>query len=59
MGGWVLKMSSFAVVQYCIYADLTPLVGGSEKIQNYADVIYGWSLGCGLSVSLLDPAVRL
>ena len=58
-------MSSFVDIQYCIYADLTPLVGvgewvgGSEKVQNYADVIYGWSLGCGLSVSLLDPAVKL
>ena len=35
------KIVSFADVQYCIYADLTPLewVGGSEKVQNYADVI--------------------
>ena len=32
-------MASFADVQYCIYA-----VGGSEKVQTYADVIYGWSL---------------
>ena len=32
-------MASFADVQYCIYA-----VGGSEKVQNYADVIYEWSL---------------
>jgi hypothetical protein len=34
-------MASFADVQYCIYADM---VGGSEKVQTYADVIYGWSL---------------
>jgi len=30
------------------YAGLTPLVGGwvggSEKVQNYADIIHGWSL---------------
>ena len=26
-----------ADVQYCIYTDI---VGGSEKVQNYADVIY-------------------
>ena len=38
-----LKNGHFANVQYCIYADSTPLVGGSEKAQNYADVIYGWS----------------
>ena len=30
-------MASFAD---CIYADI---VGGSEKVQNHADVIYGWS----------------
>ena len=23
-------------------------MGGSEKVQNYADVIYGWSLGRGV-----------
>ena len=44
MGGWDQKIASFADVQYCIYADLTPKVGGSERVQNYADVIYGWSL---------------
>ena len=27
--------------QYCMYPDI---VGRSEKVQNYADVIYGWSL---------------
>ena len=31
-------MASFTLVQYCIYADK---VGGSEKVQNHADVIYG------------------
>ena len=43
-------MASFADFQYCIYADLTPLLGRwmvwwvrSEKVQNFADVIYGWS----------------
>ena len=35
-------MTSFADIQYYIYTDI---VGGSEKVQNYADVIYGWSLG--------------
>ena len=34
-------MASFANVQYFIHADM---VGGSEEVQNYADVIYGWSL---------------
>ena len=42
-GGSVLKMSSFADVQYCIYADIVESVGGSKKVQNYAYVIYGWS----------------
>ena len=39
-------MESFADVKYCIYADIGWLerVGGSEKVQNYADVIYEWSL---------------
>ena len=41
MNRWVRKTVIFADVQYCIYADI---VGGSEKVQNYADVIYGWSL---------------
>ena len=35
-------MASFADFQYCIYADI---VGGSEKFQNYADVINEWSKG--------------
>ena len=26
------------------YADLTPKVGRTEKVQNYADIIHGWSL---------------
>ena len=30
-----LENASFADVQYCIYADI---VGGPEKVQNYADV---------------------
>ena len=30
------KMTVFADVQYCIYADN---VGGSKKVQNYADVL--------------------
>ena len=36
------KNCNFADVQYCIYADLIPFneVGGSEKVQNYDDVIY-------------------
>ena len=32
-------MTTFADVQYCIYAYI--VVGGSEKVQNYADVLYG------------------
>jgi hypothetical protein len=42
--GWVGSKKKgggeFADVQYCIYADI---VGGSEKVQKYFDVIYGWS----------------
>ena len=37
LGGWVYKIASFAKVQYCVYADI---VGGSEKVPNYSDVIY-------------------
>ena len=33
-------MASFAEIHCCIDADI---VGGSEKVKNYADVIYGWS----------------
>ena len=36
-------MAHFADVQYQIYADFVSIVGWSEKVQNYADVIYGWS----------------
>ena len=35
-GGGVQKRAVFADVQYCIYANI---VGGSEKVQKYADVI--------------------
>jgi hypothetical protein len=37
--GWSIKykIASFADIQYSIYAE----GGGSEKVQNYADVIYG------------------
>ena len=28
LGGWVQKMAVFGDLQYCIYADFTPLVGG-------------------------------
>ena len=35
------KWPVLPVQYYCIYADI---VGGSEKVQNYADVIYGWCL---------------
>ena len=35
------KMAIFAHLQYCTYTDV---VGGSEKDQNYADIIQGWSL---------------
>ena len=36
LGGWGQKMVIFADVQYCTYVDI---VGGSEKVQRYADVI--------------------
>ena len=48
-----LKNGHFANVQYCIYDDSTPLVGGSEKAQNYADVIYAMDDPKGLSKILL------
>ena len=34
-------MASFDDALYCVYADM---VGVSKKVQNYADVIHGWSL---------------
>ena len=39
--GWVQKMASCVDVQYRTNFDI---VGGSEIVQIYADVIYGWSL---------------
>ena len=40
--GWVQKMAISAEVQdYCIYAGW---VGGFEKVQKFAKVIYGWFL---------------
>ena len=36
LGGWVQKMAMLADVQYYIYADI---VGGSEKVKKYADII--------------------
>ena len=41
LDGSVQKKVSFADIQQCIYADK---VGGPEKVQNVADVIFGWSL---------------
>ena len=46
MGGWVQKVAVFADGQYT-YADK---VGGSEKVQNYSDVI------CELSHTLNGQA---
>ena len=40
LGGWISKIASLADAQYCVYTDLLKWVGGSEKFQNYADVIY-------------------
>ena len=39
-------MASFADVQYVLYlfGYRVSRVGGSEKVQNYADVIYEWPL---------------
>ena len=43
LGGLVRKLAIFAVILYCIYADiLSEWVGMSEKVQEYANVIYGW-----------------
>jgi hypothetical protein len=36
LGGWLWKMTIFADVHLCIYADI---MGGSGKVQKYADVI--------------------
>ena len=35
-------MAVFADIQYCSNAEI---VGGSENIQKYVDLIYGWSQG--------------
>ena len=40
MSGWVKKMAIFEDVQYCSYADIAD---GSNKVQKYANVMYGWS----------------
>ena len=40
-------MESFADVQYCIYADT---MSGSEKAQNYDDVLYGGSFSADLTL---------
>ena len=43
----VRKMAIFVMFStYCIYADISGYewLGGSEKVQKYADVIQGWSL---------------
>ena len=34
IGGWVQKISSYADVQYCIYADLTPYLVLNSKNEN-------------------------
>ena len=47
LGGWVQKAAVVADVQHYIYADE---VGGSEKVQNYSDVI------CELSHTLNGQA---
>ena len=40
LGGWGQKMAFFADVLYCIYSDIVgEWVGGSEKVQKYADVV--------------------
>ena len=39
-------MTSFAEVQYYAYTK-----NGSEKVQNYADVIQGWCLVLNLNLS--------
>ena len=39
-GGLDRKIAIFAKVQYLIYVDI---VGGSEKVKIYADIIWGWS----------------
>ena len=36
VGGWIQKMAIFADVQNYIYADI---LGGSEKVKKYADII--------------------
>ena len=42
-------MASFADVHNCILADIS---GGSKKVQNCAEVIYGWTLGKKLKTCL-------
>ena len=38
LGGWGRKIAVFADVQYSVFI-LKNVVGGSEKVQKYADVI--------------------
>ena len=43
-------MVSFTKVQYCIHGDI---VGGSEIVKNYADVVYGWPLNTEWMLTIL------
>ena len=48
--GWVGLENGQADIQYFICADIVRgcvclWVGGSEKVQNYDDIVHGWSLG--------------
>ena len=59
--GWGVgfnKRQLYADVHYCIYADFTPLVGESEKVQKCADVIHIWILIRGY-LTLPGPAFFL
>ena len=47
----------FADVQYCIEATIEGGVGGSEKVQNFANIIHGWSLI--VSCSFVNPLRQL
>jgi hypothetical protein len=49
-------MASFDDALCCVYADM---VGESKKVQNYADVIHGWSLSKKKSCFLGLPNVMI
>ena len=40
----VFRYADSRTTEAVVHGCLTPKVGGTEKVQNYADMIFGWSL---------------